>query len=527
MIDDSGAEDNGQPSRGEGGPRVTRRAFLGATVAGGAAVVAGSLGYWGMMVNAASKPSASPRPTATKLPGATPTAPPPTRRFRSRPDLSSPLISISTPGLHASADPIFLTPKSGPGPVIVDNDGAPVWIHPTPSKAAFNLRMATYRGAPVLTWFEGKLVLGTGQGEYVLADESYTEVARVRAGNGLQGDLHEFILTAAGTALFTAYQARDIPGATPAAPTPGASPRVPQVFDSVVQEVDVASGTVLFEWHAFDHVGLDESYATVPADHAFDYFHINSIDVDTDGNLLISARSTCALYKIDRHSGDVIWRLGGKKSDFSIGPGANFAWQHDARRQPDGTITLFDDGTNGANAPTEVRSRGLVLDVDESARTVTLRTAYSHAGTLLAKSQGSMQPLPNGNVFVGWGDQPLFTEFTPDGATVFDARLPDASTSYRALRFPWHGLPAELPALATEPGDGASTNVYASWNGATDVAIWVALGGDSADALAPVGSQPRSGFETLITIQGRPRLIAVRALDSSGAVIGESAPLSS
>ena len=293
-----------------------------------------------------------------------------------------------------------------------------------------------------------------------------------------------------------------------------------------MQEVDIASGQLLFEWRSADHVDPNESYVGASAGQPFDYFHINSIDVDTDGNLLISARHTWTVYKIDRQSGDVIWRLGGKLSDFAMGTGTQFAWQHDARRQPDGSITLFDDGSNGSKPPTESQSRGLVLDVDESAHTAALGQAYSHLGGILANSQGSMQPLPNGNVLVGWGDQPFFTEFAADGSTALDARLPDGSTSYRALRFIWQGQPPDQPAVAVEQGDPFNTTIYASWNGATDVAAWVALGGDSAESLVPLGSRPRSGFETAVVVPGRPRLVAVRALDASGAVLAQSSAIS-
>jgi hypothetical protein len=136
-----------------------------------------------------------------------------------------------------------------------------------------------------------------------------------------------------------------------------------------------------------------------------------------------------------------------------------------------------------------------------------------------------MQPLSNGNVLVGWGDQPYFTEFAANGSVVMDARLPAGSTSYRALRFAWNGRPADHPAIAMEQSDAGTTTVYASWNGATDVATWVVLGGDAPDGLVALGSQPRSGFETAIVVPGRPLLVAVRALDSSGAVLTQSLPL--
>jgi hypothetical protein len=528
MSDDAGIEDSIDPGDGRqpadnsgetatrSGSRVSRRAFLKAAVVGGAAVGLASLGYWG--TEAGSHPPGS-APATPK-----PSSPAGMRGYRSRPDLSTPFISATESGAGAAYGGIFLTPAAGPGPIIVDNFGSPIWIHSTPGKRALNLRVGTYKGASVLTWWEGAIVSGTGVGEYVLMDQAYNEVARVRAANGLQGDLHEFITTAEGTALFTAYEQRSMPGEA-SIPSSEASPGPDKLLDSIVQEVDIASGKVLFEWHASDHVSLSESYVGQTAGQPFDYFHINSIDVDTDGNLLISARHTWAVYKIDRRSGEVIWRLGGRLSDFSMGPTSRFAWQHDARRRPDGSISLFDDGSNGGKPPTEDHSRGLILDVDEVAHTATVRGAYSHPGGILATSQGSMQTLSNGNVLVGWGDQPYFTEFAADGSIVLDARLPDGSFSYRALRFAWHGTPADRPAIAIDGGDTPDTTVYASWNGATDVAVWVVLGGDSQEALAALGSQPSSGFETAISVPDRPRLVAVRAVDRSGKVLSQSLPI--
>ena len=118
------------------------------------------------------------------------------------------------------------------------------------------------------------------------------------------------------------------------------------MLDGIVQEVDIETGEVLFEWHSLDHVGLEESYyqsVAGPQDWAFDYFHINSIDPNPDGYLTISARRTSAVYKVDRKTGEVVWRLGGKNSDFEMGPGTRTDWQHDARRHPDDNITIFDN----------------------------------------------------------------------------------------------------------------------------------------------------------------------------------------
>jgi hypothetical protein len=166
---------------------------------------------------------------------------------------------------------------------------------------------------------------------------------------------------------------------------------------------------VLFEWHSIDHVDLDETYATPLQDGrtGIDYFHINSIDVDHDNNLLISARETSALYKIDRNTGKVMWRLGGKKSDFEMGEGARFAFQHDARRLPDGNISIFDNGTtvfeNGVPEAVE-ESRGIALELDEQKMSAALVGEYTHPDKQYADAAGNMQVLPNSNVFVGWAE---------------------------------------------------------------------------------------------------------------------------
>jgi hypothetical protein len=492
--------------------RLTRRAFLRTAAAGGVALGAGSLaGYWAAENVFRQASAAGPAPSGSDV-SPVPSQTTSMRSFRSRPDLTAPLVSVTTPGLRVAPGLIMLTPAGGPGPMLVDDAGSPIWIHPTPGKRAFNLRLGTYQGEPVLSWFEGSVVNGTGLGNYVLVDGSYRQVALVQAGDGLQGDLHEFIARPDGTAFFTAYAERLAPG------QPGLT-----LKDSVAQAIDIESGVVVFEWHASDHVSTAESYNSPSAGQPFDFFHINSIDVEPDGNLLISARHTWTVYKIDRQSGAVIWRLGGKQSDFQMGPGAAFAWQHDARRQPDGSITLFDDGSNGVGQPAEPQSRGLILDVDETRFTATLRRAYTHPG-ILAGSQGSMQILPDGNVFVGWGQRPNYTEYEPDGTVALDASTADAYNSYRSLRFPWVGRPTEAPAVAMDPVGGNETVVYASWNGATGVAVWLVLGGDTLDSLQPVASHPRTGFETEIVVPGNPRVVVAEALGGSGEVLGKSIP---
>ena len=437
--------------------------------------------------------------------------------YRTRPDLAPPRVRVDVPPLQVADGYVFVAAVTGPGqrgPMIVDNRGELVWFRPLASGTATCFRAQSYRGRPVLTWWQGQITSGYGRGEYVIADSSYRDVATVQAGNGLQGDLHEFLITAEGTALLTAYESIPANLSSVGGPVSGT------LLESVVQEVDIASGQVLFEWRAADHVGLDETYAVVQGG-GLDHFHVNSIDVDLDGNLLVSARHTWSVYKLDRRSGAIIWRLGGKKSDFALGPGATFAWQHDARRQPDGSITIFDDG----DGPTQVEptSRGIRLAVDETAKTAGLVHQYVHPDRLLAGAMGSMQRLPDGAFFVGWGTAAHFSEFGPSGVLRFDARLPGGS-SYRAYRMPWTGRPTSAPAL-TVARVGGSRVLFASWNGATELAHWRLTGGRSRTALQQLAVVPREGFETRIPLSGNFPYLAVEGLDRSGRTLGQSRTL--
>lgn len=439
-------------------------------------------------------------------------APPRPPRWHTRPDLRIPALTVTHSEQGSSTDPIFIAPYNAPdgqaGAVIVDNGGQPIWENPIAGAVTTDFRVQRYRASPVLTWWEGSIELGHGVGEYVIADSGYRTVRRVQAAGGLRGDLHEFLITPHGTALLTSYvlTRADLS-------TVGGS-RAGSIQDAIFQEIDLASGAVLLEWHSLDHIPLEESYSPVSAD--WDFFHINSVDLDGDGNLLISSRSTHTVYKLNR-SGEIIWRLGGKRSDFSMGPGSSFAWQHDARRQLDGTLTIFD---NGATPAVERLSRGLILDLDEDTMTATLLRQYTHPG-ILAGSQGSVQLLANGNVFVGWGEAPRVSEFDHSGRMIFDAMLGEQYQSYRAFRLPWTGRPAEAPAIAVAR-DGGEVTAYASWNGASDVHSWQLLAGRHPGDLRPVARTRSRGFEsTLNTSSAGPRF-AVQALQASGAPLGRS-----
>jgi hypothetical protein len=400
--------------------------------------------------------------------------------------------------------------------MIIDDVGQLVWYGKYGSARDFKVQ--NYQGSPVLTWWEGIVVHGHGIGEYVIFDSSYREIGRVRAGNGFRGDLHEFLISPQDTALLTAY----VPARTDLSPIGG--PRYGAVWDSIVQEVEIETGRVLFEWHSLEHVSIEESYAERSDDlgYLYDYFHINSVDVDHDDNLIISSRNTCTVYKVERNSGEVVWRLGGKKSDFEMGLGTQSAWQHDARRHEDGTITVFD---NGAHPKVHDQSRGIIIEIDEEKMSATLLQEYTSPEKLLTTSQGNVQLLPNTNVFIGWGSAPYISEFSFDGKLLFNAHFPPDVESYRAFRFSWKGYPTDTAAVVAESGPEDEVTLYASWNGATEVATWEVLAGKHPGQLGSVESFPRDGFETTMLVQTSGPYVGVRAKDRFGQVLGASGPV--
>src|SRR5918995_326964 len=477
------------------GSKFTRRRFLTAV---GASAMCLALANTVGCEHAKRTPKT--RPTTTSQPAqpegaVTYGSPPSSKRgvwtFRSRPDLSPPAVEVAKEARDETA----------PGYIFV----------------------APHKGETVLTWWEGYYT-GHGQREYVIFDGSYREIARFTAVNGYNGDHHEFLISPQDTALITIYEGVPwdlsyIGGA-----------RRGVVWQGIVQELDIQTGEVLFEWRSIDHVALEETYVTPLQDGrpGIDYFHINSIDVDHDDNLLVSARKTSTVYKIDRNSGEIIWRLGGKKSDFEMGPGTRFAFQHDARRLPDGTISIFDNGSlvfeNGIPKAVE-ESRAIVLELDEREMKASLVREYTHPDKQYADAAGNMQVLPNGNVFVGWGRGLAISEFSHEGELLFDLRVSPEHRSYRAFRLPWSGSPSDQPACVAERTSENELQLYASWNGATDIATWEVLAGPHPGQLESLGSIPRNGFETAMLVKTSEPYVAVQARHRSGRVLGASTPV--
>jgi Arylsulfotransferase (ASST) len=455
------------------------------------------------------------------------------QHFASEPDLLPPRIDVNK-DVGGTRGRVFLTPLPSPivhpgshntieihpvgpgGPMIVDGNGNLVWFKQLdPPDVAANLRIQKFRGRRVLTWWQGGVTPSAfGIGEGMIANRSYRTIRTVHAGNGYDMDIHEFTLTPGGDALFTVYV--PIMVHLPGSPSGTLSP----LLDSIVQEVDVRTGLVVWEWHSYGHIPLADSYATPENSASYDAYHINSIQHLKHGRILVSARDTSAVYKIDQASGRILWTLGGRANDFQHRHDARFWFQHDAQLLPDHRIGLFDDE---AGPPKKGPfSRGLVLDLNTRQRSAKVDQQYYRSTTTSAQSEGSLQLRDSGNVFVGFGSAPFFSEFSPGGRLLYDGSLPKDDGTYRTFRYRWHADPQPRPKLAVQLQSQSKVAAFASWNGATAVRRWQLLAGPEEEKLRPIGSARSTGFETEIDANRAGVVYAVRAIDSDGHVLATS-----
>jgi EmrB/QacA subfamily drug resistance transporter len=413
------------------------------------------------------------------------------------------------------------------GPLILDNHLQPVWFKPVPEDViASNLSLQTYQGKPALSWWQGVVTNAgtTESGEYVVVDQHYRTVARLKGRNGWILTLHSLVIEG-DRAWVTANRnlARDLSdyGGTYNG----------TLVDSAVQEYDLKTGKLLRTWNALEHIPLGDSHSIPPTNgFPWDAYHVNWIHLIGDGKFLVSMRDTWAAYLVDIDTGRIEWTLGGKHSSFDFGPGAEFQWQHDVTLRPGSLVTLFDDHcclARGADTWVDATapSRGLVLKLDRDAGKATLVAEYGAERRIAAAYMGDAQPLPNGNMLIGWGSQPYFSEYSRKGDVLMDAVLPQPDIFYRVNRAQWVGLPAGPPRAAARTEHG-KTVVYASWNGATQVASWRVLAGPPG-AESAVATAPRSGFETAIAVPRTGERLIVQALDAAGRAIGNSPPISS
>lgn len=368
-------------------------------------------------------------------------------------------------------------------------------------------------------------------------DNQYRIVRSIQPGGGMTGsDMHEFKLLNQGkTALLTIYQQQQF-DLSHWNVTSG----IGYIVESIFQEVDVETGKVIFEWKALDHVHPRMSY-TLPATtdtsgdgrdpHSpWDYFHINSIDKNEDGDYLISSRHTSCIYKLSGKDGSIIWRLNGAKPSFK-NTNFGFSQQHDARWMHENKthtiLSLYNNGSNGFNV-THSYSAGMIIEIDHTKMTATKTREYAPPGkSMSSSSQGNLQILPNKNVIMGWGNNAYVSEHDEEGNLLFWGWLSTGRMmNYRAQKFDWIADPADVPALWTYSNSEkheSRLTLYASWNGATKVKKWRFYCAQEPDgpfsSFEPV---PKQGFETTVVHLSYFPWCYVMALDKDGKDLARS-----
>ncbi len=446
--------------------------------------------------------------------------PPVTHNFHSAPRLRPPVVEMFGTDTDTTSGDIFLDARNSGhnGPYILNSQGDLLWFHPLGScrLMARGTRVQYYQHHPVLTYYQGPRSGGSG----VILNEHYQRIDTVRAGDGYKReglDTHEFQLTPQGTALVTVH------ANVHTSLTSVGGPRNGVVADSIVQDIDVATGKVVWEWSALGHLPLADSYATYHPGRAYDAYHLNSIQEVPGGNVIISVRHMWAVYSVSMKTGKINWELGGKHSSYKIGPGANFEWQHDARLHAHGLLTVFDNGAGLRKNEKYSRAQEIRL----SGRTATLVHGYEEVPRpVVAWSQGSVQLLPKGNVFVGWGASPTFSEYTQSGRQIFKAYFRSPAQSYRAYRDHWTGLPLGSPSIDVKRAGAGRVTVYASWNGATQVVRWRVLTGSTHTKFRAVAHAHWLSFETTIPVRTNQPQVEVQAIAANGKVLGTSRAVS-
>jgi hypothetical protein len=435
-------------------------------------------------------------------------------------------LGVTTHGIRPGTY-LFASPGGtfGTGAGIFQNNGTLVWWQRAFSGMRSDIGVVHYRDHPYLAVWSGKATFDDpyGMGTVSLYNKHYQRVGRITSGGSFAGDRidsHEFRITPQGDALFGIY---DPVGAN-------YHGRRVEVYQYVVQKVSLVggpqgihTGRVLFQWDSLRHVGLSQSHLPPPPSHTvWDYFHGNTVSQDSDGNLIVSSRSTWGIYKISVRTGRIMWQVGASGDRTLREP---WSWQHDVVPLGHNRYSLFDDGAtdSGCTSSGQHPSRGLIIHVNPSQRPASVRLvrAYSHNKPICSGFCGSVQLLPGGDVLINWGQVSEITEYRRAGGKP-RMDLSMSNWSCRGYRFPWVGEPLTRPAVAAH-STTSSTDVWASWNGSTQVTAWRVLAGpDSADLSAVGSPTPKQGFETKVVLPRAYGAVAVQALGSGGRVLATS-----
>jgi hypothetical protein len=344
-------------------------------------------------------------------------------------------------------------------------------------------------------------------GGYKVIDSSYVVTNTWLAGGGPRPvDFHDLELLANGNVAFMIYDIQ------PLDLTPYGGQADAQVIDLVIRELD-QEHNIVFEWNSRDHFAITDTFASL-TDDLVDYSHGNAIEEDIDGNFLLSNRHMSEITKINRQTGAIIWRLGGKNNEFTfvnettLPDIGGFSYQHDIRRLANGHITLFDNANQFIDEGLR-GSRGVEYEIDEVSKVVTMTQEFRTTPETYSTFMGNVQRLPNGNTLVGWGggvppdrNQPIaVTEFAPDGEVILELGYTDTfHLTYRGFKYPWQGFPTSAPVLIVVT-DTVASKLYYSWNGATEVVSYTVLGGQTPQNLSAITQQPKSDFEESTSLE--------------------------
>ena len=266
---------------------------------------------------------------------------------------------------------------------------------------------------------------------------NYNVIDSFYCGNGYQADVHELRVLNNDHALLMAYDTQTVDMSQIIS---GGNPNA-RVVGLIIQEID-ENKNVIFQWRSWDHFAITDALHENLLDSAIDAVHGNAIEVDDDGNLLISSRHLDEITKINRTTGDIIWRLGGLHNEFTfVNDNLRFTYQHAVRKVPNGDITIFDNG-NFHNPPF---SRAVEYSLDEINKTATLVWQYRKTPDVFGPWGGYVQRLDSGNTLISWGGTiPTVTEVTPNGTIVFEVTYSVNVYTYRACKYDWNGAPISV-----------------------------------------------------------------------------------